>query len=255
MLRESRLHIDWCIPPLVFMGGFVGILILVCPIELGSENVTLTTYYPAPSGVYTRMITTSATFLARDGGSVGIGNAAPAQKLDVTGNMRMNSNNVAGLISGVNPGNFGGKQLRLTVNDGAGGANDEIWIGPNVAGGAPQGHIQMVSNDIRMIGSTRVTGAGATRGYLYIDNTNTGCSAASISGNAVVCAAGQYATFTPGIYIEGTSLSDRGNPAVAMDLTGTTNTQVWGLNRNTGATSWMVIAQNSSLTNFYCCPK
>ncbi len=35
--------------------------------EVASENVTLTTYYPAPSGVYTQMITTNNTYLVRDG--------------------------------------------------------------------------------------------------------------------------------------------------------------------------------------------
>ncbi len=34
--------------------------------ELASESVTLTTYYPAPSGVYSQMITTGNTWLARD---------------------------------------------------------------------------------------------------------------------------------------------------------------------------------------------
>lgn len=34
--------------------------------ELASESVTLTTYYPAPSGVYTQMITTGNTYLSRD---------------------------------------------------------------------------------------------------------------------------------------------------------------------------------------------
>lgn len=46
------------------------------------------------------------------------------------------------------PGNFGGKELVLTVAGGVGGANDEIWIGPN--GGAVSGHIQLVASNIHM---------------------------------------------------------------------------------------------------------
>ncbi len=46
--------------------------------EVASESVTLTTYYPAPSGVYTQMITTSNTYLARDGGSVGRSGPTPS---------------------------------------------------------------------------------------------------------------------------------------------------------------------------------
>ncbi|HEX4048530.1 MAG TPA: hypothetical protein VH309_11875, partial [Elusimicrobiota bacterium] len=52
-------------------------MILSAVTEVASESVTLTTYYPAPSGVYSTMITTGNTYLARDGGEVGIQTAAP----------------------------------------------------------------------------------------------------------------------------------------------------------------------------------
>lgn len=53
--------------------------------ELSSEQLNLTTYYPAPSGVYTNLLTTAANYIARDGGNVGIGTGAPTQKLHVNG--------------------------------------------------------------------------------------------------------------------------------------------------------------------------
>ncbi len=70
---------------------------------LASESMNLTTTYPAPSGVYTQVITTGNgtsgaldTTLGRDAGnvvlapgsgSVGVGTAAPAAKLHVQGTL------------------------------------------------------------------------------------------------------------------------------------------------------------------------
>lgn len=61
-------------------------LVLGGTYALMSESLTLTTYYPAPSGVYNKMITTDAAYLARDGGNVGVGTTAPGAKLEVAGN-------------------------------------------------------------------------------------------------------------------------------------------------------------------------
>lgn len=54
------------------------------PRSLGAEILTMTTYYPAPYGGYASLLTTNQTLLARDSGSVGIGTASPAGKLDVS---------------------------------------------------------------------------------------------------------------------------------------------------------------------------
>ncbi len=66
-------------------------LFLACGADtVVSESVTLATYYPAPTGVYAKMLTTSDTFLARDGGSVSIGASGPPQAmLDVNGTVRV----------------------------------------------------------------------------------------------------------------------------------------------------------------------
>lgn len=55
------------------------------PGYLGSETLTLTTYYPAPYGGYVSLLTTNQTLLARDGGNVGVGIATPGSKLHVNG--------------------------------------------------------------------------------------------------------------------------------------------------------------------------
>lgn len=55
---------------------------------LGSETLTLTTYYPAPYGGYVSLLTTGNTYLARDSGRVVIGGAglAAVDTLTVYGN-------------------------------------------------------------------------------------------------------------------------------------------------------------------------
>ncbi|OGR39099.1 MAG: hypothetical protein A2X29_10340 [Elusimicrobia bacterium GWA2_64_40] len=57
------------------------------PAFLGSETLTLTTYYPAPYGGYVSLLTTQQTLLARDSGNVGIrtGAVLPRRPLDVGG--------------------------------------------------------------------------------------------------------------------------------------------------------------------------
>lgn len=82
-MNEVTLHLR--ISPGLVRWGLASGLLSFMAVELASENVTLTTYYPAPSGIYTKMITTNNTFLARDGGNVGVGTTNPIAKLEVEG--------------------------------------------------------------------------------------------------------------------------------------------------------------------------
>ncbi|MBI3548356.1 MAG: hypothetical protein HY078_04805 [Elusimicrobia bacterium] len=56
-------------------------------VKLASESMTLTTYYPSPSGIYRLLTSTQRTILARDSGNVGVGTNAPGAKLDVAGDV------------------------------------------------------------------------------------------------------------------------------------------------------------------------
>ena len=80
--HEIRIRIG---PDLVRWVLVCFLLALIAP-DLDSESMTMTTYYPAPSGVYKRLTTTGPgnTILARDGGNVGIGTTNPRVPLDVT---------------------------------------------------------------------------------------------------------------------------------------------------------------------------
>jgi hypothetical protein len=56
-------------------------------ISVMAEDITLTTYYPAPYGAYDELTTTGNTFLSTSTGSVGIGVSDPKSKMDVEGGL------------------------------------------------------------------------------------------------------------------------------------------------------------------------
>jgi len=55
------------------------------PQSATEETITITTYYPAPYGSYAELSTTGNTYLATEGGRVGIGTMTPDAKLEVNG--------------------------------------------------------------------------------------------------------------------------------------------------------------------------
>ncbi len=75
-MAELNIRFDIRLSPGVFRWALVALMLCAAAGDVGSESVTLNTYYPAPSGVYQYMVTTSNTFLARDGGAVNIGYAS-----------------------------------------------------------------------------------------------------------------------------------------------------------------------------------
>ncbi|MBI3550808.1 MAG: hypothetical protein HY078_17370 [Elusimicrobia bacterium] len=79
-----------------FIAGAAFLLIVGAVARLASETMTMTTYYPSPSGIYRRLVATGEALLARDSGNVvmlqdnasgkvGIGTKSPKSKLHVNG--------------------------------------------------------------------------------------------------------------------------------------------------------------------------
>ncbi len=60
-----------------------------------AEEMTLTTYYPSPRGMYKELRTTDNTYLATQAGGVGIGTTAASVKLEVNGGVRLNTDAVS----------------------------------------------------------------------------------------------------------------------------------------------------------------
>ena len=57
----------------------------ICYAADETEEITLTTYYPAPYGDYDELLVSGDTYLAVDSGNVGIGTTSPEAILDVAG--------------------------------------------------------------------------------------------------------------------------------------------------------------------------
>jgi hypothetical protein len=316
MRQDIHVHLDLSVPTrtLIFLMA-AALLVTVTP-ELGSENVTLSTYYPAPSGVYNQMITTGNTFLASPipatglpGGSVGIGTTNPGTALlaVMNGNVGIGTTNPltspsaqlhlwGSTAGGMHGGDLGiGQQndstpyMRLGMDTGWNQyvANNAYWAGGqyNYVNGGGYGGLASEMSQVSGQIAFRVANGGANPvtwrngmtidnggnveigqgnsltnnhlGYLYIDNTNTGCNNSGIVGaNGTPCGAGTYATWTPGVYIDGVSYQNRGYPAVVSFQGGVTNTQVWGLNPSNG--NWvpgtLQTGQDGPGT-IWCCPK
>ena len=265
MERDIHIHLRLSYGPRFVRRALTVFFLFALAGDLSSENVTLTTYYPAPSGVYTRMITTSDTYLARDGGSVGVGMTTPGVgKLAVS--------NAGGGV-GIYVGNGSPYGQAYIEQDGPAGTH--LWMAENgtsvfnvtsggamtmagaatIGGAASIGGTATIGGDANVGGAATVTGNIHAKHYIYIDNSNTGCYQVDVTGDVSVCSAAEYATYDPGFYIEGWSFANRGGQVLAQAQAGNTTTQVWGLNMATGNPQWMTLKKDDSPDHLYCCPR
>ena len=143
-MKEIKLRFDVSFSRRFLRCAAVGAIMLAAAPELDSESVTLSTYYPAPSGVYTRMITTDNTVLSRDaGGRLSIGTAAApinATKMAVMGgNVGIGTTDAASLLSvvgGIQIGDDAGACVLAKAgtqrwHDSGGGPTIEVCDGVN----------------------------------------------------------------------------------------------------------------------------
>ena len=111
-------------------------LLLGMTSTVAAEDITITTYYPSPRGIYQELRTTDNAFLATIGGRVGIGTTGALSKLDVNGGVAIGS------YAGVNAAPANG--LIVSGNVGIGTTN-------------PGGHLE-----IRHDGDTSLSTSGFT---------------------------------------------------------------------------------------------
>lgn len=91
-----------------------------------AEDVTLTTYYPSPRGVYEELRSNKNTYLAiQAGNNVGIGDTSASEKLDVNGNALVRG---TATVTGTITIQGGGPAVgRVLTSDGSGNAS---WAPP-----------------------------------------------------------------------------------------------------------------------------
>jgi len=297
MEREIDLHLRLSYDVRALRPWLTLVLLSLLAGDLASENVSLTTYYPAPSGVYAQLISTNNTWLARDAGYLDVATTlipVAGTKMVVMGGVGVNTTdvsaggtvgsgftvNTAGYATGmaIVSGTGAGSQ-RWAINaagggwtmfDGGGGAWNSSMTGLNGNIGIHQpapianlddGGTARFNSNVTF-GATAPTASG--RGYVFVDNTNTGCVQTSITGDVLgaACGGGQYITAQPGFYIEGWSYFNRGGQVLAQTGAGQATTQVWGLNNCsgggvgcTGNPTWMTLKKDDSTMALYCCPK
>ncbi len=133
MAQDLKIRVRVVIPPGLARLGLAALCLAAVPTVLSSEQVTMQTFYPAPSAVYQKLLSTRTSWVGRDPGGyldvgttavppagtklvvmdptlgtdgyMGINTAAPQDRLEVDGGV---------LVGGTNPG------VRLGYNGGPG---------------------------------------------------------------------------------------------------------------------------------------
>lgn len=214
MTREVHVHLTLNRGSAMWL--LAGLFLVAGPLELGSETVTLQTYYPAPYGIYTQLRTMNLTTLAETGGSVAIGGNSAAGNL-----LRV-------VLTGGKTARFDGGDVLMT-----GGRLAVGTAGPDS------------TFDLDVVG-TGVNG-GKAHFAKYIKVGDQGCT---LTDTSVTSSCGGYATWVPGIYAEGQWLQRRPNYPTAAFYTSSHKDDA-----TTAAWRWWEELTNREVTHFYCCTK
>lgn len=151
---------------------------------LGSETLTLTTYYPAPYGGYVSVLTTNQTLLARDGGNVGIGTPTPGNKLHVAGpgNTSVDIKTTGRIMTG-DANNNGGVWLSQSADGFVGNTGGNVGFWTNGVGWNALSIVKASGNmgigttapteRLSVIGNVSVSGNASINGDIIMNSSKT----------------------------------------------------------------------------------
>lgn len=239
-MADIHIYVDIRLSPRIRKWISAGLLLCLCAPELGSENVTLTTYYPAPSGVYAKMMTTADAYFATASGRVGIGTTNPAYKLTVVGA----GDSIVGL-------------------SGAAGSSASIGVGTT----ATQARLGIVA-----VAGDYAGNSAAGDAVLRVDSSSKRLHLLAGTGNAVLTLTNAQASIgstnpsaTTNVQLEvgdGSSVGAiraRQTGCALVDVVNGTNTRCMDVGYpNHYATAqtgiWSEYASGAGATKFLCCP-
>lgn len=184
-MAEIIVRFDVRMGPRMIKGAVAAALLFTAVPELGSESLTLSTYYPAPSGIYTKMITTAEAYLARDGGNVLVGASA------VTG--------TGAKLYMPNGDMLWGNRSRLQTDQGGaielGGDNSTAGTGApyidfhRTGGGVQDFNVRLINDangQLTLNANANITGTAAVASNLTVNGTSSVVGDSSVGGNSAV---------------------------------------------------------------------
>lgn len=214
-MTEIRLRFDLAFSRR-FLASAGAVAIMLCAVpELDSESVTLSTYYPAPSGVYTNMITTGNTYLARDNGryingvtgsALALGTVTP----EVNSKLTVSNGGISGTY-GITPrytnwAAYGTGDGGAAIYNSNQGSYQALMLVGNSSGGTLRR--VKVWDEMTVNGSMRATAAIIYQGAACLDQ---------VYGLGVSnCPAGRYATYTDGVMVKKTTTVGTTDPNGTM---------------------------------------
>lgn len=230
--KEREINIRIAIGRREFIAAAAFLILAASALDLSTESLTLTTYYPAPYGAYKELRATRDAYLAYVPGGA-------------TPQVLINTDTKPGAVDPL-------KDIPLVVKGDAAAnilfdsQNTNYYLDPDASGSGGSGKMKgpFTAEDSVVVGPAgpRKRRVDVQNGYVRLYDT--GCRALPIGVTKTSCSNTEYATMLPGVYQEGRY------DLASFDLASVVEKIISGTE---GTTTAEVTVQAKG--QFYCCPK